>query len=242
MSVLRFILLTQAVLAIFIAGGLFFKYDEIKSRSIAVFVFLFGFEIGVYLYSTSEVVFLYPQFVGLFYFPLGFVYGPLLLAHITSIQGKGISKKFLLHFLPVVIMVLMLLDIYAMDGLDRMAYSKANFLNRIMPYNYARVIHTLMYGIFCTVLVKKNYYKDSFERLYSFAICLIYFLAAIFISFFTLFADGWRDFIYYYLIANSIVLLIGYLLYSKPDFLKGSVKNILNPLLIRALWNKLKWP
>ncbi|MFK7954201.1 MAG: helix-turn-helix domain-containing protein [Ekhidna sp.] len=226
MSVLRLILLSQAFLAIFVAGGLFFKYDDIKGRSIAFFVFLFGFEIGVFLYGTSQVIFLYPQFAGIFFFPLGFMYGPLLLLHILTVQNTSFNqRKFWIHFIPALVMILLLHDIYAMSGMERIIYFSENFINRIMPYNYARALHILIYGVVCVVLVKKHAYKDAFNKLYSFAICLIYFFSSILISFFTLFADGWRDFIYYYLSANIIVITIGYLLYSKPHFLKNiSVK------------------
>lgn len=241
MSLLRLILLTQAGLAIFVAGGLFFKYNEIKSRSIAFFVFLCGFEIGVYLYGTSEVIFLYPQFVSFFYFPIGFMYGPLLLLHILCVQEVTFNKrKFWLHFIPVLVIVILMSDIYAMSGLDRIAYIQENFINRIMPYNYTRAIHILGYGIVCGMLVNKHYYNDGFNRLYSFAICIIYFFAAILNSFFTLFADGWRDFIYYYLVANIIVITIGYLLYSKPHFLKSLSTKYFGSTLSKGAMEQIK--
>lgn len=127
-----------------------------------------------------------------------------------------------------------------MPGMERIQYVSDNFLNRIMPYNYARAAHILMYGIVCGIMVKGHTFKDEFDRLYSIAICIIYFLSAVLVSFYTGFADGWRQFIYYYLLANTIVLIIGYILYSKPDFLKDISKKYFSSSLSHETMERVK--
>jgi AraC-like DNA-binding protein len=235
LTVLRFILLLQGFLAIFIAGGLFFKNSKIKNRSIALFILLFGLEIIVYLYSTSNIFFLYPvlyqfpYFRGIFYFSVGFAYGPLLYLHLYSLYGKkGNKLSYILHFIPVLIVAVLIFNIYLIEGSKGMIYLNENFLNRVMPYNYARAIHILGYGIAVGLSLKfnKNFQKNS-DKTYAIAICIIYFLSAVLISLLTWFADGWRQFIYFYLLANTLVLVVGYLLYSKADFLRELTKKYL---------------
>ncbi|MEQ9297920.1 MAG: helix-turn-helix domain-containing protein [Cyclobacteriaceae bacterium] len=229
MTALRFILLLQGFLAIFIAGGLFFKNSNIKNRSIAVFILLFGLEIIEYLYSTSQVLFLYPWFYGIYYFPAGFAYGPLLFLHVQSLYGKKGNKLFnIIHFIPALIVTLLIFDIFLMNAEDRIAYLSENFFNRIMPYNYMRSIHILCYGIAAGIFLRlNNNFQQSSDKLYTIAICVIYFLSAVLISLLTWFADGWRQFIYYYLLVNTLVLTVGYLLYSKSEFLKEITKKYL---------------
>jgi AraC-like DNA-binding protein len=229
LTVLRFILLVQGLLAIFISGGLFFKNSKIKNRSIAVFILLFGLEIVEYLYSTSNVLYLYPWFYGMYYFPAGFAYGPLLFLHVHSLHGKKRNKLVnLIHFIPVLIVSVLIFDIFLMDATCRIDYLSLNFFNRIMPYNYARSIHILGYCVASGIFLKFNKnFQQSPDKIYAIAICAIYFLSAVLISLLTWFADGWRQFIYYYLFVNTLVLTVGYLLYSKSDFLKEITKKYL---------------
>lgn len=242
MCTLRIVLLSQSIFAVFIAGGLFFKSGNLRSRSISLFVLLFGLEIAEYLYSTSSVVYMYPQYYGLAYFPIGFLYGPLLFIHLsTLLERKQSTLHYALHFIPFLVMIIFMMDIYAMDGAERIIHIKENFLNRIMPYNYARAIHILGYGIACLVIVRKKHDIDNtIDRLYATAICVIYFFAAALIFIYTLFADNWRQFIYYYVVVNAIVLIIGYLLYSKPNFLKSLSKKYFSSTLSQDLMEKIK--
>ncbi len=125
-------------------------------------------------------------------------------------------------------MIFLLLDIFLMEGAHRITYVSENFNNRIMPYNYARALNILAYAIGSAVFLKSNRnFRESKDKEYALAVCLIYFFAAVLISFLTLFADGWRQFIYYYLLANLLVLIVGYLLYFKSDFLKEITRKYL---------------
>ena len=235
MNILRLLLLIQAFLAIFVAGGLFFRESKISSRSIAVFILFLGVEILEFLYSTSAAVKLYPELYGLYFFPVGFIYGPVFFLHIVSVvKAEKVRTRYAIHFLPFVIVTLSLVDIFQLPGTERIAYLSESFMARVMPYNYARAAHILGYGLGSVIFLLRHQPRlKAEERGYAVAICTIYFLSAIAISWLTEFADGWRQFIYYYLIINTLVYLIAYLMVYKPDWLKGLGKKYLRSNLSR---------
>ena len=246
MTLLRFLLLSQGIFALFIAGGLFFKESNLKNRSISLFVLLFGIEICEFLFSTSQVVLIYPDLNGLLYFEVGFLYGPLFYIHVLSLKrGNEISKWHWLHVIPAVVVAISLMDIFMMDGMDRIAYAREHFFSRIMPYNYARAAHMSFYAFLAGYFIYKHRSEWSgMDRVYVWAITTIYILASIAVTYYTGFATGWRQFIYYYLIINSLIMLIGYLLYFKPEFLKAFSKKYFHSSLcskeMEQIFGKIK--
>ncbi|MEQ9375657.1 MAG: helix-turn-helix domain-containing protein [Imperialibacter sp.] len=221
MTALRFLLLGYAFLTIFISGGLFFKKSGQAYFTLSMFTVLFGIEMLDFLYSTSVLARMHPQFFGIYYFTAGFIYGPVLFLHFNVLLKERYFKPIdLLHFVPAVIAFLSISDILFMPGHSRMDYIGAHFFDRIMPFNYARATHILLYGIVFVFLIYKNYSSlDSKKRLYTLSTCSIYFITAVLMSWLTEYADDWRQFIVYYISASSIVFIIGYVLYTEPDFL-----------------------
>ncbi|MEQ8364858.1 MAG: helix-turn-helix domain-containing protein [Cyclobacteriaceae bacterium] len=198
---------------------------------LALFALLFGLEMLDYLYSTSRFVLVFPDFYGIYYFLVGFIYGPVLWFHFKGLidPGKTFSYWDLLHFVPFLLSVSYFADILVLSGAERILYSKEHFYNRIMPLNYARAGHLLLYGIGFIVLIYKNRQVLTMNnRLYAIIICSIYFITAVIVSWLTLFADHWRQFIVYYFLAASIVFIVGYVLYSQPNFLDGIAKKYLH--------------
>lgn len=242
MSILRYILLGYGFLALFIAGGIFFKGNSTVNKTIAVFVCLFGLEIFEFLYSTSEIVLVYPRFYGIYYFPAGFLYGPVLLLHIQVLLDKKKALTYLdfFHFIPAIIITISMFDIFLMDPLERINYTRTHFYGRIMNMNYARAVHLLIYGMLIVTYVYKR--RSSLipkEKIYSIAICSIYFLATVLISWLTCCAENWRQFIVFYFVAYTVILIIGYLLYTDPEFLKEISKKYLNSALSNKDMNRI---
>ncbi len=100
--------------------------------------------------------------------------------------------------------------------------------------NYAKALHILGYGILSGLYLNKiKLQLPSAEKIYVIALFIIYFLAAIIISWLTWFADGWRQFAYYYLITNTVLIIIAYVLYTNPTFLKELGKKYLSSGLSR---------
>ncbi len=223
MTFLRFLLAGFSILIIFVSGGLFFQKKEQSYLMLSIFTFLFGLEMLAFLYGTSSLIDLYPYFYGRYYMFSGLLYGPLLLFHFNTIlKNKPVSKSDLLHLLPLLIMSISLFDILILPHPERIEYINAHFLGRIMFYNYMRALHILCYGIFFIWMIRTHYQVlSSTKRLYAFSFTTIYFLTAVTVSFFTAFANGWRDFIYYYLLSSTIFLLIAFILYKKPEFLRS---------------------
>ena len=66
------------------------------------------------------------------------------------------------------------------------------------------------------------------EKLYGIAVCAIYFISVVLISWLTWFAKNWRQFIIFYFVAYTVVFVIAYLLYNDPEFLGKMTKKYLN--------------
>jgi AraC-like DNA-binding protein len=242
MTILRYILLAYSILAIFIAGGLFFKRNSLANWTISFFVLLFGVEISVFLYSTSRLVEFFPDLYGLFYFPMGFLYGPLIWLHLQTIIRPGYSLRLRdgLHFLPFLLLLVWMWDILSLPAVARIEYSKLHFYDRMMPLNYARAIHQAIYAlILVLVLFERRFRLSPKNQMYSLSIWTIYALAVAAVSWLTAFARNWRQFIWFYLIAYTMVLLIGFLLYTDPDFLNNLSKKYLNSGLKKADMNRI---
>ncbi|WP_106792446.1 AraC family transcriptional regulator [Aquimarina sp. Aq78] len=235
MSIIRYFLLIQSLTILFISGGIFFKYSKsLKSWTIALFSGIFGLEILVFLYGTSKLSIVYPQFLGWFYFDMGFLYGPLLWFHFQSfIYNKNkYSKIDGLHFIAFIIIYILIIDILMLPSEERLQYMRERFLDQIMPINYTRAIHQLLYAIAIIYITIKNRAKLSSNVLvYLFTLACIYICSTIIISFLTLFADGWRQFAYYYLFNNIMIFVVGIILYTNPQFLKEIKKKYSNSTL-----------
>lgn len=234
MSTLRFILLGYAFTGLFVAGGVFFKKGGIANFMLACFIVLLSFEVFNFLYGTSVLVNLYPQFVSVYYFPVGFAYGPLLFIHFKALihKEKSLRPMEALHFLPILIAFIEIWDILLLPGLERLTYYEIHFLDRIMPYNYIRAGHQLLYGVALVwVYVARQHLLNQKEKIYLLLVVVIYVLSTVLISWLTLFADNWRQFIYFYFLVNTTVFAIAYLLYTDTEFLKKLSKKYLSSSL-----------
>ncbi|MEZ4944109.1 MAG: helix-turn-helix domain-containing protein [Cyclobacteriaceae bacterium] len=231
MTVLRYLLFLYSLSSIFISGGLFFQKKGRSQLMLSLFALLFGLEMLDYLYSTSRFVLVFPDFYGIYYFMVGFIYGPVLWFHFSGLvyPENKFSYGSLLHFVPFILSIIYFGDVLTLSGAERMVYTKAHFYDRLMPMNYARAGHLLLYGIgFIIFIYNKRQLLTLNNRLFAMIICAIYFITAVIVSWLTLFADHWRQFIVYYFLASSMVFIMGYILYSKPNFLNGIAKKYLH--------------
>ncbi len=243
----RYIVFSQALLAIFIAGGIFFKRNTPKNWSIAIFVAMFGLEMIVFLYATSSIKYIYPGNEALLYLLPGFLYGPILYIHFKTTLHQDrfkLTRKELLHLIPFLLVLLINLDFLLLSGPSLEAFMQNHFSNRVMPINYARAAHQLIYAGILGYLIVGNYTKIGREKVfYLIVISVIYALATLIISFYTLFAETWRDFILYYFIVNFLILFLGYVLTYMPEFYKrigGKYKTSnLNSADLRGIENQM---
>ncbi len=93
-------------------------------------------------------------------------------------------------------------------------------MNRIMPLNYIRTSHVVIYGIMMIlVLIKQKLLQKHPKAIYLLGISIIYFLTAVIQSYLTAFANAYTDFAIYYSLAATIVLFAGIMLYKYPHVL-----------------------
>ena len=242
MSYLRFGLLAYALIGIFVSGGLFFRRDLVGRKPIALFVFFISFEMLEFLFETSGIATQYPYLILMEYFPIGFLYGPLIFLHLRRLLDKGPHWTDLMHFIPMLLMCIHLIFYWEMSPWDRIDYIRAHFLDRIMPLNYLRAAHQALYGLWCLILLRNHFDQLTLrKRYYTLLVAGIYFLATVLISWYTMFAETWRgDFIFYYFSISSLIFLIAYLLYKDPSFLQRLSKKYLTSSVREDLKHEIR--
>jgi AraC-like DNA-binding protein len=225
---LRYIIFLYCFLGIFIAGGLFFKNRSPANITLSVFIFLFTLEQLDFLYTTSKLVIIYPEYY-LFIYPVCLLFGPALWLHFRFVQypRSNFRAYDLLHLLPFVLFVIfLLLPILKLDGQARIDFTRVNFINHMMPLNYIRTSHVTFYGLLMVfVIFKDKIYQNRQSGMYLSVIAVIYFLTAVFQSYLTRFADNYRQFVLYFFLASTIVLIAGFVLYVYPEILQQFQKK-----------------
>ncbi|MEQ9168741.1 MAG: AraC family transcriptional regulator, partial [Fulvivirga sp.] len=157
MTFLRFVLLVYALIGLFIAGGVFFRKNKASSVTLTLFILLLSLEILYFLYSTSWLFEQYQISFGSYYFISGFLYGPVLWFHCRSLveENSTFTAKDLLHLVPMVLIIIHMWDILLMPMAERIIYAEAHFMDRIMPINYLRASHQLIYGVVLVIFSYK---------------------------------------------------------------------------------------
>lgn len=237
MEILRYFIGAYCFIGVFIAGGLFFKDRTGANITLSAFIFFFTLELLDFLYTTSEVVTLYPQYF-LFIYPVCLLFGPSLWLHFQFILNPERIWKItdILHLLPFVLFVVLLLTpLYVMPGSERLVYANQNFLNAMMPLNYIRTTHVVIYGILMVyILVYKNKFFEEKNGIYLTVIAVIYLLTAVLQSYLTAFADSFRQFSLYFFLASTITLIAGVVLYRYPEILQKLQQKYFNSSLKNA--------
>ena len=219
---IKFILLCYALLAIFVSGGLFFKDKHYASKLLALFILLMALEMINYAYATSALVTISTIFVARYYFYVGFLYGPILWFYFFFLwdQKKRFQWRDALHLIPVLLSFVYFFDIFILPGAARIAYIQTHFYDRVMPLNYARALHLLVYAVLIVKLCRDIPQElPKIKKILSLGIASIFFLTSFLMLGFTCFARDWHDFAPYYLIISTIVFSMAYLLHFQPDFM-----------------------
>lgn len=219
---IKFILLCYAILAIFVSGGLFFKDKHYASKLLAIFILLLGFEMINYVYATTSLVTISTVFVARYYFHVGFLYGPILWFYLLFLWGQKqqFNWRDVLHFIPITLAFVYFFDIFILPGEARIAFIRAHFFDRVMPLNYARALHLLIYAILIVRSCRKMPEElPKIQRALSSGIAGIFLVTSVLMLGFTCFARDWHDFAPYYLIISTIVFSMAYLLYFQPNFM-----------------------
>ncbi len=217
MEVIRFIIFFHALLAFFVAGGLFFRESNLKSVTIGILMALFGAHMLLFLYGSGSLVRIFPEYSSWFYYEIGLLFGPVLFLHLQAIifHKNRIGWKDLLHLLPILIFWLGYGDVLLMPGELRRAYVREHFLSRTMTWNYLLAIQLLIYALLCLFIIIRFKHQILRRQIaYALGMVGIYIAATLVIVWLTWFAEGWRDFSIYYLVLSLLIFGVGYILYA----------------------------
>ena len=223
MNWIWYVLLIQAFLAFFVAGGLYYRQTtSLKNRSISVLMLLFGVHILIYIAGATGFTSQYPRFYLWFYFEVALLLGPLLFLHLQAMLFGKEHLRWMdaLHLLPIVVYWIGFGDVLLLPGAERVAYNELHFLDRTMLWNYLLASQMTLYLVLHIVLIYRTHASLQANTLsYVIAIVAIYALATMLIAYFTQFANDWRDFKSYYLVNNMLIFLLAYVLYYHPEML-----------------------
>ena len=222
MNIVRYILFAQVFVAFFVAGGVFFKSRQLRSLTLSLLIAFVGCHILLFLFGSGELVDLYPEFKSWFYYEIAFLFGPLVFIHLQCLilNKKRLRAIDVLHLLPILAFWLGYGDVLLMEGNIRSEYINAHFLTRTMFWNYLLAFQMMIYAISSSVFLYLNRTVLSAKR-FQYAVFLVvaYVCSSILISYLTHFADGWRDFAWYYVLLTFLIFGVGYFLVKNPEFL-----------------------
>ncbi len=228
MEIIRYIVAAYILIGFMVAGGLFFTRRPHINVFLAIFVFLFSLDGLYFLYESGDLLKMYPHF-HLINYPINLVFGPVIYFHIRSlaVPAEGNVRKLLLHLLPFMALFLFTCYLFTMPALDRIKFMGGAYYYTIArPINYFKVAHLLFYGILMLLFIrKKERLAHVHQKTYAKTIVFIYLVTAVLQASFTAAIMLSHYFIIYYLVAFTLVLTIGYMLYFEPAvFQKLKVK------------------
>ncbi|MEP2935317.1 MAG: helix-turn-helix domain-containing protein [Gilvibacter sp.] len=201
---------------------------------LSLLTLLFGVHIFLFLYGTSSLEVIYPRFSGWFYFEVSFLFGPLLFVYFECLlfDKQKLAWRDALHLIPIIVYWVFYADVLLLEGVSRLEYVYQNFNTRTMIWNYSLAGQLCLYGIVLLYLLYR-YKKHLTAKHYTYAILLlgVYATSTAVITYLTEFAQGWRDFAYYYLVNNLFILAVGIILYKDPQFIKQIRKKYLSSAL-----------
>ena len=133
MNWIWYVLLLQALLAFFVAGGLYYRHSSFKNRSVSMLMLLFGCHILIYIAGATGFTTLFPSFYLWFYFEVALLLGPMLFLHLqTMLYGKEKLMWYdAFHLVPVVVYWIGFGDVLVLPGAERVTYNELHFLEEI---------------------------------------------------------------------------------------------------------------
>ena len=135
------------------------KNKNISDKILVVWFLIIGLHLSLFYLNYSRIVFSYPDFLGIaIIFPL--IHGPLLYLYTGTITNQiTFSKIQLLHFIPIVLVVLLFEDFFVLDGDAKLAVyrnSGLGFQERFQ-FNYIVIkISGVVYILWSQFLLYKH--------------------------------------------------------------------------------------
>lgn len=223
MGNLNYLLLVYIVTGILVAGGLFFNRKNKANIFLALFILLFSLDQLYFLYESSDVIRTYPNFY-FSTFPFTLLFGPALYFHIMYLHKELniLSFRVLVHLVPFIIMLCFTIYALRIPGWDRVKFiGGPNYYSIIKPINYFKVIHLCFYALLMILYIKRYYRELTLKKKnYTIILISIYFVTAVLQACFTAAILLSKYFIVYYVVASTVVLFVGYILYFHQNILE----------------------
>lgn len=134
-------------LALVLAGG---RRDSLPNRFLAAVMLAFSVDLGMAVYHATGLDGRFPHLIGLD-FPLALLYGPLLYlyARTLSERVRTFRRAYLWHFVPFVLLVVVMLPLYVQPGAAKLAFLQAPSASGwpaiLGIINHAKLLHALAY-------------------------------------------------------------------------------------------------
>lgn len=238
-SIGTFFYLYVGLIGIFIALilNLRKKQDPMANGLIGLFVFMHSFfliHVALYL---SNYVYYEPHTLSMSA-PFSFLYGPVLYFYFKRItQNYSFRKQDVLHFSPTLLFTILLIPIFALDAdskleimLGQGSYSTLPYL---VPATILKVISLVVYGFFTIQLYRKSVKKATRDTKHYRLQRTIVITHSVYAVVYGLYAfilvqySFGSELLHIQLLAmTGLVLYIGYIAYSNPLALIGSVKRV----------------
>lgn len=218
MEALRYIIFFYSFIGILVAGGLLFNQKNKSQLFLAIFVLMFSLEQLDFLYSTSSLIPEHGKFYYVF-FPNCLLFGPSFYFHIKYLNGRKINWPGIIpHSLPFVLFVGYTVFLFTFPYPERIDYISKNYWNQIMPTNYMKAAHVLIYGIAAIICLQKESFQwPKQQKTYAKVMVGIYGTTALLQALFTLFAHNYAPYLFYFASASTLVLFVAYILFYRPE-------------------------
>ena len=213
------------------------KQDKIANGLISLFVFMHSFfliHVALYL---SNYVYYEPHTLSMSA-PFSFLYGPVLYFYFKRItKNYEFKKKDALHLIPTVIFLILLIPVFAMSAEGKLeimlgegSYSTLPYL---VPATILKFTSLVVYGFFTIKLYldsKKEKTTDLKQLRLRRNIVIVHSVYAVFYALYAFIIVQYSfgsSLLHIQLLAmTSLVLYVGYVAYSNPLALIGSVKKV----------------
>jgi len=219
LEILNSIIFIYAIMGLIVSGGLFFNKAHSANFYLGLFILLFCLELFDFLYITSGVAKSHPIFY-MVVFPICLLFGPSLWFHFTEFDKKAklSNQQKIYHLIPFFVYLCYTFFLLSFSGEERLRFVFENYQTHILPWYYFRAIHVTFYA-FLMVWFLKNKTTDWTKKRKSYISIIIgiYFITAVLQAYLTVFAESYESFITYFLLASTIVLFTGYVLYFQPE-------------------------
>ena len=170
---LSIIHLLGAAQGIFLAVVLASKRrNTVANKLLALAMLAFTLELLTTVYHAQGLDERWPHFIGVTY-PLPFLFAPLLFLYAKTVSEGGhcFDKAYLLHFLPVALVVLYMVPFYLQSGIDKLALLQRPeghpWMTDLTLINHVKFVYSFVYlaAIVRLLLRHRDRIKDSFSSI-----------------------------------------------------------------------------